>query len=34
METLKLFLNQRYSDADYLTWDDEKRRELINGSIK
>ena len=34
METLKLSLNQRYSYADYLTWFDEKRRELIDGFIK
>lgn len=27
-------MNQRYSYADYLTWFDEKRRELINGFIK
>lgn len=27
-------LNKRYSYADYLTWIDDKRRELINGFIK
>lgn len=33
METLKLSLNKRYSYADYLTWFDDIRRELINGFI-
>ncbi len=34
METLKLDLNKRYSYADYLTWLDDKRRELFNGFIR
>jgi Uma2 family endonuclease len=34
METLQLDLNKRYTFADYLTWMDDKRRELINGFIK
>ena len=33
MDTLQLDLNKRYTYADYLTWLDEKRRELINGFI-
>ena len=33
METLTLNLNQRYSFADYLTWFDNKRRELYEGFI-
>ena len=33
MDTLQLSLNKRYTYADYLTWLDEKRRELINGFI-
>ena len=33
METLSLNLNKRYTYADYLTWFDDKRRELINGFI-
>ncbi len=33
MEALKLSLNRRYSYADYLTWIDDKRRELIDGFI-
>jgi Uma2 family endonuclease len=33
METLKLDLSKRYSFADYLTWIDDKRRELIDGFI-
>ena len=32
--TLDLNLNQRYTFADYLTWFDEKRRELIDGFVK
>ena len=32
--TLDLNLNQQYTFADYLTWLDNKRRELINGFIK
>ena len=31
---LSLDLNKRYSYADYLTWLDDKARELINGFIK
>lgn len=31
---LQLDLNKRYSFADYLTWVDDKRRELFNGFIK
>lgn len=34
MQTLDLDLNKRYSYADYLTWLDDKRRELFNGFIK
>jgi Uma2 family endonuclease len=34
METLKLDLNKRYTYADYLTWLDDKRRELYDGFIK
>ena len=33
METLNLDLNKRYSYADYLTWMDDKRRELYDGFI-
>lgn len=33
MTTFQLDLNKRYSYADYLTWLDDKRRELINGFI-
>ena len=33
METLTLNLNKRYTYADYLTWFDDKRRELIDGFI-
>ena len=33
METLTLNLNNRYTYADYLTWFDNKRRELIDGFI-
>ncbi len=33
METLILNLNKRYTYADYLTWIDDKRRELIDGFI-
>jgi len=33
METLRLNPNKRYSYADYLTWFDDKRRELIDGFI-
>jgi Uma2 family endonuclease len=33
MDTLQLSLNKRYTYADYLTWLDEKRRELIDGFI-
>jgi Uma2 family endonuclease len=31
---LSLDLNKRYTYADYLTWWDDKRRELVNGFIK
>ncbi len=34
MDTLNLDLNKKYSYADYLTWLDDKRRELINGFVK
>jgi len=34
MESINLDLNKRYSFADYLTWWDDKRRELYNGFIK
>ena len=34
MDTLQLDLNKRYTFADYLTWMDDKSRELINGFIK
>jgi len=34
MEALVLDLNKRYSYADYLTWIDDVRRELIDGFIK
>ena len=33
METLNLDLNKRYTYADYLTWMDDKRRELYDGFI-
>ncbi|OQY01772.1 MAG: hypothetical protein B6I20_07465 [Bacteroidetes bacterium 4572_117] len=33
MEPIILDLNKRYSFADYLTWFDDKRRELIGGFI-
>lgn len=33
METLQLDLNKRYTYADYLTWEDDKRRELIDGKV-
>lgn len=33
MDTLTLSLNKRYTYADYLTWFDDKRRELIDGFI-
>ena len=33
METLNLDLNKQYTFADYLTWFDDKRRELIGGFI-
>jgi Uma2 family endonuclease len=33
MDTLNLSLKKRYSYADYLTWLDDKRRELFNGFI-
>jgi len=31
---LQLDLNKKYTYADYLTWLDDKRRELINGFVK
>jgi hypothetical protein len=31
---LSLDLNRRYTYADYLTWWDDKRRELVNGFIR
>ena len=34
MEALALNLNKRYSYADYLSWMDDVRRELIDGFIK
>jgi Uma2 family endonuclease len=34
MDTLNLDLNKRYSYADYLTWMDDKRRELYDGIVK
>jgi Uma2 family endonuclease len=34
METLELDLTKRYTFADYLTWIDNRRRELINGFVK
>ena len=34
METINLDLNKRYTFADYLTWLDDKRRELYNGFIQ
>ncbi len=34
METLELDLTKRYTYADYLTWLDDKRRELINGIVQ
>jgi len=34
METLVLDLNKRYTYADYLTWMDDVRRELIDGIVK
>ncbi len=34
METLQLDLNKRYTFADYLTWVDDVRRELIDGFVK
>ena len=33
-ETIKLDPNMRYSYADYLTWVDDKRRELFDGIVK
>jgi len=34
MDTLNLDLNKRYTYADYLTWMDDKRRELFDGIVK
>ena len=33
MDTLNLSFDKRYTYADYLTWIDEKRRELIDGFV-
>jgi len=33
METVNIDLNKRYTFADYLTWLDDKRRELFNGFV-
>jgi Uma2 family endonuclease len=33
METIHIDINKRYTFADYLTWLDDKRRELINGFV-
>lgn len=33
METINIDLNKKYSYADYLTWIDDKRREIINGFV-
>ena len=33
MDTINLDLNKRYTYADYLTWLDDKRRELIDGFV-
>ena len=33
MKTVDIDLNKRYTYADYLTWLDDKRRELINGFV-
>jgi Uma2 family endonuclease len=33
MSTLNLDMNKRYTFADYLTWWDDKRRELIDGFV-
>jgi len=33
METIHIDFNKRYTFADYLTWLDDKRRELINGFV-
>ena len=33
MDTLNLSFDKRYTYADYLTWIDDKRRELINGFV-
>jgi Uma2 family endonuclease len=34
MKTLVLDINKRYTYADYLTWADDKMRELIDGFVK
>jgi len=34
MTTLNLDINKRYTYADYLTWMDDKRRELFDGMVK
>jgi Uma2 family endonuclease len=34
MDTINIDINKRYTFADYLTWIDDKRRELINGFVK
>jgi Uma2 family endonuclease len=34
MDSVDIDINKRYTFADYLTWWDDKRRELINGFVK
>jgi Uma2 family endonuclease len=34
MDTVNIDINKRYTFADYLTWMDDKRRELFNGFVK
>jgi len=34
MQTVQLDLTKRYSYADYLTWIDDKRREILGGFVK
>jgi Uma2 family endonuclease len=34
MEIVNIDFNRKYTFADYLTWLDDKRRELINGFVK
>ena len=33
MDTIDIDLTKRYTFADYLTWVDDKRRELIDGFV-